>query len=187
MNETMRNTGERKMMKRATRVLSLIAAVALVAACESDPEKGKPGTGTTTGFPGMNGAGAGLGGVGSADITPGSKADFEVNVGDRVFFGYDQTELSPESRDILQRQAEWLKRYGSVQVLIEGHTDERGTREYNIGLGDRRAASVKNYLTALGIDARRIDTTSFGKERPAVVGGDEEAFAQNRRGVTTVR
>jgi len=176
-------------MMRA-KFICLLGAVALLAACETTPGKDKSESTTTTTTmvdPGALG-GAGVGGVGAAGMAaPGTKADFEVNVGDRVLFLSDSSEISPEARAILARQADWLKRYANVQVMIEGHCDERGTREYNIGLGDRRAAAVKNYLIALGIEPYRIDTTSFGKEKPLVLGSDETSWSQNRRGMTTVR
>ena len=117
---------------------------------------------------------------------PGTQADFVVNVGDRVFFGYDQYDLTQEARDTLGRQANWLAQYPNLHVTVEGHADERGTREYNLALGERRANAVKNYLVALGVDAGRVTTISYGKERPAVPGSNETAWAQNRRGVTVV-
>ncbi len=116
----------------------------------------------------------------------GTQADLVVNVGDRVFFGYDRYDLSAEARMILDRQAEWLNQYPSLNVTIEGHADERGTREYNLALGDRRANSVRNYLIAMGVAPSRITTISYGKERPAVPGANETAWAQNRRGVTKI-
>ena len=109
-----------------------------------------------------------------------------MNVGDRVFFDYDSYEIRPDAQNTLQQQAAWLQQYGQYSVLIEGHCDERGTREYNLALGERRANSVRNYLVALGIDGNRIQTISYGKERPEVPGSDESAWAQNRRGVTTL-
>ena len=117
---------------------------------------------------------------------PGSLADLVANVGDRVFFDFDKFDLRPDARDTLDRQAAWLKRYPSVTVKIEGHCDERGTREYNLALGQRRAAAVRDYLVALGVSASRIDVISYGKERPEVVGSNEDAWKQNRRGVTTI-
>src|SRR5690606_29890270 len=101
-------------------------------------------------------------------------------------FGYDQYDLSQEARDTLGRQATWLNQYSSLRVTVEGHADERGTREYNLALGERRANAVKSYLVALGVDGSRITTVSYGKERPAVPGSNETAWAQNRRGVTVV-
>lgn len=118
---------------------------------------------------------------------PGTQQDLVVNVGDRVFFGYDRFDLTPEGQHTLDLQAEWLRKYPNVRVTIEGHCDERGTREYNLALGDRRANSVKSYLVALGIDPSRIDTISYGKERPAVLGSNPAAWQQNRRSVTVVQ
>lgn len=118
---------------------------------------------------------------------PGTQQDLVVNVGDRVFFGYDKFDLQPEARATVERQAEWLKSYPSLSVTIEGHCDERGTREYNLALGEKRAQAVRNYLIALGVDPDRISTVSYGKERPAVLGSSETAWAQNRRGVTVIK
>lgn len=118
---------------------------------------------------------------------PGTQEHLVEQVGDRVFFGFDRYDLSNEAQATLRAQAEWLREFPAVNVTIEGHADERGTREYNLALGERRANSVKNYLTALGIDASRIEVVSYGKERPAVIGNNEEAWAQNRRGVMVVR
>jgi peptidoglycan-associated lipoprotein len=106
--------------------------------------------------------------------------------GDRVFFDYDRYELRPDAQDTLQRQAALLLRWPDLPVLIEGHCDERGTREYNLALGERRAETVRSYLIALGVDAGRIGTVSYGKERPAVDGSEESAWALNRRGVTVL-
>ena len=122
----------------------------------------------------------------SASIEPGSQEDLIVNVGDRVFFNYDSSELDTYAQELLQDQVAWLKQYSDVSVIIEGHCDERGTREYNLALGEKRAQSVKNYLINLGISADRVSTISYGKERPAVVGSNDGAWAQNRRSVTTV-
>ncbi|WP_207459406.1 peptidoglycan-associated lipoprotein Pal [Azospirillum sp. SYSU D00513] len=152
--------------------LSLLAAVALVAACETAPQD--------------TGAGAATGANAAGSVRPGSQEDLVVNVGDRVFFGLDRYDLSPEARGTLDRQAQWLKSYPNVTVTMEGHADERGTREYNLALGERRANSVKNYLVAQGINSARVKVVSYGKERPAVLGSNEAAWAQNRRGVTVV-
>jgi peptidoglycan-associated lipoprotein len=103
-----------------------------------------------------------------------------------VFFEFDRSDISSEAQQILQRQASWLQHYPNVSVTIEGHCDERGTREYNLALGERRAAAVKNVLVAAGIPASRISTISYGKERPIVLGSNEEAWAQNRVAITTV-
>jgi peptidoglycan-associated lipoprotein len=117
----------------------------------------------------------------------GTQQDLVQNVGDRVFFGYDKYDLSPEARTTIEKQAQWLKTYPHINVSIEGHCDERGTREYNLALGEKRATAVRNYLVALGIEASRLQTISYGKERPAVTGSDEAAWAQNRRGVLVVQ
>ena len=122
----------------------------------------------------------------SASIEKGSQEDLIVNVGDRVFFNYDSAELDADAQELLQDQVAWLKQYSDVSVIIEGHCDERGTREYNLALGEKRAQSVKNYLISLGISSDRVSTISYGKERPAVIGSNNGAWAQNRRSVTIV-
>lgn len=116
--------------------------------------------------------------------TPGSQQDFTVNVGDRVFFLTDSTSLTPQARTILDRQAQWLIRYTNYPITIEGHADERGTREYNLALGARRAASTRDYLAARGVPRNRLRTISFGKERPVAVCNDISCWSQNRRAVT---
>ena len=118
--------------------------------------------------------------------TPGSQQDFVVNVGDRVFFESDQTDLSPQAIATLDKQAQWLQTYNRYAFTIEGHADERGTREYNIALGARRAQSVRSYLTSRGIDASRMRTISYGKERPVAVCNDISCWSQNRRAVTVL-
>jgi len=110
-----------------------------------------------------------------------------AGVGDRVFFAYDSSTLGPDALRVLQAQAAWLKAQPAAQLTIEGHADERGTREYNLALGERRAAAVRDYLIASGIASDRLRTLSYGKERPQVVGHDESAWAQNRRGVSVVQ
>ena len=116
----------------------------------------------------------------------GSAEDFVVNVGDRIFFGVDHYDLSPEARDVLERQSAWLARYPMVTIIVAGHADERGTREYNLALGERRATAVKNYLAALGIDPNRVRTISYGKERPVDPRSSDDAWSKNRRGVTMI-
>ncbi len=139
---------------------------------------------------GMNGgqmaAGDGTGMAPVNGVIPGSQQDLVVNVGDRVFFGYDQSDLSAEARATLDRQGALLKQYPNVSVTVEGHADERGTREYNLALGDRRATSTKSYLMSQGVDGSRINTISYGKERPAVPEASAAAWSQNRRTVTVV-
>jgi peptidoglycan-associated lipoprotein len=165
-----------------TKIIGILGGLLLLAACSSAPE---PAPGGPPGGPGGAGMG-GPGGIGSRNALPGSQQDLEASAGDRVFFAFDRSDITPESQQILERQADWLRRYPNVTVTIEGHCDERGTREYNLALGERRAQAVKNVLVASGVPASRISTISYGKERPAVVGSSEEAYAQNRRAVTTV-
>jgi peptidoglycan-associated lipoprotein len=117
---------------------------------------------------------------------PGSQQDFVVNVGDRVFFETDSSELTAQSRATLDKQAQWLQAYPSYMFTIEGHADERGTREYNIALGARRAQAVRDYLAARGISASRMRTVSYGKERPVAVCNDISCWSQNRRAVTVL-
>jgi peptidoglycan-associated lipoprotein len=118
--------------------------------------------------------------------TPGSQQDFVVNVGDRVFFESDSSELTRQSTSTLEKQAQWLRAYPQYAFLIEGHADERGTREYNIALGARRAQAVRDYLTSRGIQAQRMRTISYGKERPVAVCDDISCWSQNRRSVTVL-
>ena len=118
--------------------------------------------------------------------TPGSQQDFIVNVGDRVFFETDSSELTPQSRTTLDKQAQWLNQYGTYAFTIEGHADERGTREYNIALGARRAQTVREYLSSRGVQAQRMHTISYGKERPVAVCNDISCWSQNRRAVTVL-
>ena len=123
----------------------------------------------------------------TSTVVPGSVEDFIQQAGsDRVFFEFDSYQLDSASQSTLSRQAAWLAQYSNVKVTIEGHADERGTREYNLALGERRANSVKNYLAGQGVSADRISVISYGKERPAVEGSDESAWAQNRRAVTVL-
>jgi peptidoglycan-associated lipoprotein len=118
--------------------------------------------------------------------TPGSQQDFVVNVGDRVFFTTDSTELSPQGRETLDKQAQWLNNYSQYSFTIEGHADERGTREYNLALGARRAQAARDYLIARGVAANRMRTISYGKERPVAVCNDISCWSQNRRAVTVL-
>ena len=170
------------------KLITMFAAAALVAACSTAPEQsaGSGGTGGAAG--GTTGAAA----AGQAStppatqLVPGSQQDLVANVGDRVFFDYDQFTLKPEARRTLDRQAEWMGRYPNVRLSIEGHADERGTREYNLALAERRAKSVKDYLVSKGINASRLTSISYGKERPVALGSNELAWSQNRRGVSVV-
>ena len=158
---------------RAVRFAAALVIALGAAACSSN----KDVTAST-------GAGSGFGAGGAA--TPGTAQDFAVNVGDRVFFESDSTDLSPTAVATLDKQAQWLQRYPRYAVLIEGHADERGTREYNFSLAGRRAQTVRDYLQSRGIAATRMQTLSWGKERLAVEGSNESAWAQNRRAVTVV-
>jgi peptidoglycan-associated lipoprotein len=167
--------------------IALIAAAFLLSACETAPDE----SANTGGAGGASGGGttASSGGSGSGmpmGLKPGSNEDLVVNVGDRVFFGFDKYNVSSQARKTLEKQAAWLKKYPSVTISVEGHADERGTREYNLALAERRANSVKDYLTALGIAPGRVRTISYGKERPVALGSNEAAWSQNRRGVTVV-
>ena len=129
--------------------------------------------------------------AGTGQIVPGSQEDFLQQVGqygDRILFETDRFNVDVEDQAVLQRQAQWLAQYPGTRATVEGHADERGTRDYNLALGERRANSAKNYLVSIGVDASRIQTVSYGKERPTALGSDEQAWAQNRRAVTvTVR
>jgi peptidoglycan-associated lipoprotein len=149
--------------------LIAMSAVAALAACAS---RGEPTPTPTETPPPVTTAPRGP--------TPGSVEDFRVSVGDRVFFGYDRFDLTPEARSVLERQAAWLRQYPNVRLLVAGNCDERGTREYNLALGARRAAAARDYLVSLGIDAGRIETVSYGKERPLDARANEEAWSVNR-------
>jgi peptidoglycan-associated lipoprotein len=118
--------------------------------------------------------------------TPGSQQDFVVNVGDRVWFTVDSSDLTPEARGILDRQAQWLRQYNRYAIQLEGHADERGTREYNIALGARRAAATRDYLVSRGIESNRLRTISYGKERPVAVCDNDSCWNQNRRAVSVL-
>ena len=150
------------------KALSALAAVFLIAACSNNNDTQTASAATTS-------------------VTPGSVGEFRQNVGDRVFFDTDSSTVREDGRQTLNRQAEWLKKYGNYQITVEGHCDERGTREYNLALGERRANAARQYLIAQGIPAARIKTVSYGKERPDPVGSDEAAWARNRRAVTALQ
>ena len=125
-------------------------------------------------------------GLGGGASTPGSSQDFTVNVGDRIFFDTDSSVIRADAQGILSRQAQWLNKYGQYGILIEGHADERGTREYNLALGARRAAATRDFLVARGVAASRLKTISYGKERPVAVCDDISCWSQNRRAVTAL-
>jgi peptidoglycan-associated lipoprotein len=161
---------------RTARLAAVLLVGFALAACSNTP---KPEDQL-----GQNGAG-GPGGRGVA-ATPGSAKDFSANVGDIVYFSTDQTELSPEAQQTLANQARWLQQYSQYTITIEGHADERGTREYNIGLGSKRATSVRDFLARNGVQASRIRTISYGKERPVAVCNDISCWSQNRRAQTVL-
>ena len=171
----------------AFRFLSLFAAVLLLAACETPSDQ----TGTTSGQ-GAAGKTSSVdqGSAGTGTTTAAPKIPLStiltVNVGDRVFFAFNKYSLKAKARQTLERQATFLKNNAGVKVALQGHADERGTREYNLALGDRRANAAKDYLIALGINPNRITIISYGKERPAVAGSNEAAWSQNRRAVTVI-
>ncbi|OWQ92441.1 peptidoglycan-associated lipoprotein [Sphingopyxis witflariensis] len=165
-------------MRKTTAMIAAITMFAVGACAKKAPEVLPPapeGTGSDTGTDTGTG------------VVPGSQEDFVANVAaDRVFFGFDQYNVDAEDQATLQSQAQWLQRNPAVRVTLEGHADERGTRDYNIALGERRANAAKNYLSSIGIDPNRIQVISYGKERPAELGSTEEAYAKNRRAVTVI-
>jgi peptidoglycan-associated lipoprotein len=155
-----------KHLVRGLRFAAVLIAALSVAACANQADQSQANAG--------------------AAATPGSQQDFVVNVGDRVFFETDQTDLTPQARATLDKQAQWLANYGNYSFTIEGHADERGTREYNIALGARRAQTVRDYLASRGINPQRMRTISYGKERPVAVCNDISCWSQNRRAVTVL-
>ncbi len=174
------------------RILAIAAVAALLWGCETTPDQDASTSSTGDSGQAPSTVTAAPARVTSSDITPrrtippGSQEDLVVNVGDRVHFGFDRFDLSGEARETLRRQSEWLAQHGAIMITIAGHADERGTREYNLALGERRAISVRNFLIALGIDPDRVRTVSYGKERPVDPASDEEAWARNRRAVTQI-
>jgi peptidoglycan-associated lipoprotein len=154
---------------RAAKIAAVIAAALAMGACAKSP------------------ASEDVGSLANASAaTPGSQQDFVVNVGDRVFFNSDSSELTPQSVATLDKQAQWLRSYSQYTFTVEGHADERGTREYNIALGARRAQAVHDYLVSRGVQAHRMRTISYGKERPVAVCDDISCWSQNRRSVTVL-
>jgi len=170
------------------KVLISIFLVVFVSACSTTPKD----TADSSGSGQTNSASTSVDESSSAatteqpTIVAGSQEDLIVNVGDRVYFGYDSAELDSDAKELLQHQAAWLKQHNKSSITIEGHCDERGTREYNLALGEKRAQAVKNYLSSLGVGNSSMGTVSYGKERPAVVGSSDAAWSQNRRSVTVV-
>ena len=171
------------MSLRVVKFAALLSAGLALTACAS--KNGMEDAALGGGGLGAGGYGSG-GGSGAGLASPGSVQDFAVNVGDRVFFESDQTTLSQTAQATLDKQAQWLSRYGNYAFTVEGHADERGTREYNFALGARRAESVKEYLVAKGIPASRMKTISYGKERPVATCNDISCWSQNRRAVTVL-
>ena len=163
-----------------------VLLVLFVAACATKPKDAADASGSGSASSDSSVGDGNITETTGSGIVAGSQEDLIVNVGDRVFFGYDSSELDSDAQELLQDQVAWLKQYSDVSVIIEGHCDERGTREYNLALGEKRAQAVKNYLISLGISSDRVSTISYGKERPAVVGSNDGAWAQNRRSVTIV-
>ncbi len=155
-------------------LLAALMAAGLLAACSNTDE---------------NAAATGAGGASAAGgaIRPGSQEDLVANVGDRVFFDTDSSSVRGDQRPVLERQAAWLRTNAAVQVMVEGHADERGTREYNLALGQRRANAARDLLVAGGTSGARITTISYGKDRPDALGSSEDSWARNRRAVTVVR
>ncbi|MGH7109496.1 MAG: peptidoglycan-associated lipoprotein Pal [Stellaceae bacterium] len=169
----------------SSKLIALLGGLLLLAACSSPPPR-PPGPGPGPGAYGGVVPPGGPGGV-SSQAVPGSQQDLAQTAGDRVLFAFNRSDISPQAQQTLTRQAAWLRRYPNVVVRIEGHCDERGTREYNLALGARRSAAAENVLVALGIPASRISTISYGKDRPIVLGSNEAAWAQNRVAITDVQ
>ncbi len=149
---------------RGAKMLAAIVGLLFVAACAQTQPDGLQG----------------------GNVAPGTGQDFVVNVGDRVFFEEDSSSLTAQGQATLDKQAQWLGRYGKYTVTVEGHADERGTRQYNIALGARRAAAARDYLVSRGVASTRIKTISYGKERPVAVCNDNSCWSQNRRAVTVL-
>ncbi len=156
-----------------TALIIAVTALALAGCATKKPLPNNPGD-------------LGLGGVGANGAVAGSSQDFTVNVGDRIFFDTDSSSIRADAQATLTRQAQWLNQYPNYAITIEGHADERGTREYNLALGARRAAATKAYLAGQGVNAGRINTISYGKERPVAVCDDISCWSQNRRAVTAL-
>ena len=158
------------------KILGALAAVALLAACSHEaPQTAavSTGTGTTAAAP--------------SGPVPGSEEDLVANVGDRVFYAFDKSALSDEAKATLDREAAWLAKYPQVSLQVAGNCDDRGTEEYNLALGNRRAVAAKDYLVAKGVDASRLTTISYGKDKPTATGDNEQAWAQNRNAISSVK
>jgi len=167
-----------KILKAGLRVATIAGLMAVVAACSSTPDETSTASSTPT-TPVQTQTQPG-------GATPGTQQDLVVNVGDRVFFGTNRSDIASAARATLQRQAAWLKLYPALSVTVEGHADERGTRDFNLALGARRANAAKSYLVSLGVDPARVRTISYGKERPVALCSNESCWSQNRRAVTVI-
>jgi peptidoglycan-associated lipoprotein len=163
--------GSRRLLRAAAAIAVVFAAGGLTA-CANKDETAEAGL--------LNGK------DGKGPVTPGTQRDFSVNVGDLVYFSSDSSDLTPEAQQTLQKQARWLQQYSQYTITIEGHADERGTREYNIALGARRAQTVRNFLAQNGVQGNRVRTISYGKERPVAVCNDISCWSQNRRAQTVL-
>ncbi len=169
-------------MTRTKGLLTAFVAVVLLAACESTPDKATASTGSG----GASSAGSAMAPGVQPGARAGSQEDLIKQYGDRVFFDLDKSDIRTDAAKTLDGWSQWLGKNAGVTMVVEGNCDERGTREYNFALGERRANAVKNYLIARGVNPQRLSTISYGKERPAVLGSTEEAWAKNRRGVALV-
>jgi len=165
-------------LKAGLRVAMIAGLMAVVAACSSTPDETSTASSTPT-TPVQTQTQPG-------GATPGTQQDLVVNVGDRVFFGTNRSDIVSAARATLQRQAAWLKLYPALSVTVEGHADERGTRDFNLALGARRANAAKSYLVSLGVDPARVRTISYSKERPVALCSNESCWSQNRRAVTVI-
>ena len=165
-------------------LLTAIVAATLLAACESTPDKATASTGS--GGASTTSPGTAMAPAVQSGARAGSQEDLNKQYGDRVYFETDKSDIRVDAAKTLDGWSQWLSKNPSVTMVIEGNCDERGTREYNFALGERRANSVKNYLIARGVNPQRLSTISYGKERPAVLGSTEEAWAKNRRAVAVV-
>jgi peptidoglycan-associated lipoprotein len=169
--------------KTMARLAALVVAASLLTACSSKKNSAGLGLGANGQNPNAVGY-AGGNRYGSGPVTPGTERDFTVNVGNKVFFETDSSRLTADAQETLRGQAKWLNQYPNHTITIEGHSDERGTREYNLGLAAKRAQMIKNFLAQQGVNSARLRTISYGKERPVAMCEDISCWSQNRRGVT---
>ena len=167
-------------------LVTTFAAALLLAACSTPSEEASTTSGSGSSGTGTTSQSSGTTGSTIPGPAAGSQEELTVEVGDRVFFDYDKYDVRADQRGTVEALAAWLDTNPSVTLTIEGHADERGTREYNLALGERRANAVRDYLVALGTNPARLTTVSYGEERPAVLGSNDSAWAQNRRGVFVV-